>query len=275
MASQCWMTGGVEQAVRHCESGQLIISSGRHEVPFGLEGWLFGAYLAIGQPERTVALCRAQPAGRDTHGFTRIGLVFALKMSGSADEAMAAANGLIDVAEATHNPLALAYALHAYAYAFCDADSDRALVALRRGLAIAQDNGNRANETHIAALLCQVEARYGDPLAALDYFTVAILNYHDSGNPTVRVPLAALATFLDRLGHHEAAAILAGFADRSPLTAAVPEITTAITHLRDVLGEATYESLARKGETMTTAAMATYAYDQIDQARAELNAVSK
>ncbi|MGO9355493.1 MAG: hypothetical protein ACLP3C_33440 [Mycobacterium sp.] len=31
-----------------------------------------------------------------------------------------------------------------------------------------------------------------------------------------------------------------------------------------------YESLARKGETMITAAMATYAYDQIDQARAEL-----
>jgi len=37
-----------------------------------------------------------------------------------------------------------------------------------------------------------------------------------------------------------------------------------------VLGEATYESLARKGETMTTAEMVTYAYDQIDQARAEL-----
>ena len=55
----------------------------------------------------------------------------------------------------------------------------------------------------------------------------------------------------------------------------VPDIITAITHLRDVLGEATYESLALKGETMTTAAMVTYAYDQIDQARAELNAVSK
>ena len=37
----------------------------------------------------------------------------------------------------------------------------------------------------------------------------------------------------------------------------------------------TYEALAREGETMTTAAMVTYAYDQIDQARAELNAVSK
>ena len=37
----------------------------------------------------------------------------------------------------------------------------------------------------------------------------------------------------------------------------------------------TYESLARKGEAMTTSAMATFAYDQIDPARAELNAVSK
>ena len=74
---------------------------------------------------------------------------------------------------------------------------------------------------------------------------------------------------------YEPAATIAGFAF-SPLTAsAFPKITTAITHLRDVLGDQTYESLARKGETMTTAAMVTYAYDQIDQARAELNAVSE
>jgi hypothetical protein len=48
-----------------------------------------------------------------------------------------------------------------------------------------------------------------------------------------------------------------------------------IVHLRDVLGEQTYESLAHKGEAMTTAAIVAYAYDQIDQARAELNAVLK
>ena len=84
-----------------------------------------------------------------------------------------------------------------------------------------------------------------------------------------------LAAFSDRLGRYESAATIAGFAF-SPLTAAVlPEFNTAIAHLRDILGDQTYESLARKGETMTTAAMATYAYDQIDQARAELNAISK
>jgi hypothetical protein len=44
---------------------------------------------------------------------------------------------------------------------------------------------------------------------------------------------------------------------------AYPEMITAIAHLRDVLGNQTYESLARKGETMTTDEMATYAYAQI------------
>jgi hypothetical protein len=76
--------------------------------------------------------------------------------------------------------------------------------------------------------------------------------------------------FSDRLGRYEPAATIAGFA-LSPLVATgFPEITAAIAHLRDVLGEATYESLAGKGETMTTAAITTYGYDQIDQARAEL-----
>ena len=56
---------------------------------------------------------------------------------------------------------------------------------------------------------------------------------------------------------------------------AIRELGTAITRLRDVLGDHTYQSLARKGETMTTAAMVTYAFDQIDQARAELKAVVK
>ena len=94
-------------------------------------------------------------------------------------------------------------------------------------------------------------------------------------NTNIETPLAALAALFDRLGRHESAATIAGFA-LSPLTAlAIPELNTAIAHLRDVLGDQTYESLARKGETMTTAAMVTYAYDQIDQARAELNAVSK
>jgi hypothetical protein len=48
-----------------------------------------------------------------------------------------------------------------------------------------------------------------------------------------------------------------------------------IAHLRDELSDESYESLARKGEAMTTAEIVTYAYDQIDQARMALVDVSK
>jgi len=124
--------------------------------------------------------------------------------------------------------------------------------------------------------LSRLEAEYGDPLAALDHITLAIRNCLDSGNVTIiRNPLAMLAAVLDGLGRHESAATIAGFAD-SPLTAVgSPSIATTSAQLRDVIRGQMHESLARKSETMTTAAMATYAYDQIDQARTELNAVSK
>ena len=88
-------------------------------------------------------------------------------------------------------------------------------------------------------------------------------------------PWLSSPPFSNRLGRYEPAATIAGFAFSSLTAMWVPEINTAIAHLRDVLGDQTYDSLARKGKTMTTAEMATYAYDQIDQARAELKAVSK
>jgi predicted ATPase len=278
MASSCWWPGRIEAAVGYSDAGQLVIGSDRHdEVPFGLEGALGAAYLHFGHPERQVEWCRARLAfGRDTHGITRAFLTVALTVAGCGEEARAAANGLIEVAEATGNPAALSFALYAYGYAFGDADPAAALDAQRRGLVIAQESGNRNTETRIAGSLSRLEAEYGDPLAALDYFALAVRNFHDAGNTTmIRFPLAVLAAFFDRLGRDEPAAIIAGFAF-SPLTsAAYPELSTAIAHLREVLGDQTYESIARKGETMSATAMVTYAYDQIDQARAQLKAVAK
>ncbi|WP_308124107.1 hypothetical protein [Mycolicibacterium xanthum] len=271
-ASQCCLAGRPEAALRYSSAGQTVVSAGRGEVPFGLEEKLGAAFVFIGQPERAAEWCRTQLArGRDTHTLTWASLVLSLAIAGNFDEAQAAVTGLIDAAEETRNPHALSYALLARGFAYRDSDPVRALEDMRRGLVIAQDSGNRANESHVAGSLCRLEADHGDPLAALDYFSLSIRNYRDSGDTTsIRVPLAILAGFLDRIECHESAAIAAGFAfDR--LTAAwVPEISTTIAHLREVLGDRTYESLARKGETMTTAAIVTYAYDQIDQARSSL-----
>ncbi|WP_156686403.1 ATP-binding protein [Mycobacterium sp. Marseille-P9652] len=272
IASCCYATGRIEAAVGYSEAGQIFLGRSRDALLHGIEAWLGSVYQIIGQPERLAELCRAQLARRrDTHVHIRSWLVGALALAGSGAEARDCADGLIEDAETTGNPSELAFALGAYGAAFRDADPIGALHALGRGLVIAQDSGNRANVSILAIFLARLEAERAETLSAFDHLTLAIRDLHNAGNATaVRAPLAVLAALLDRLGHYEPAATIAGFA-LSPFSAsAVPEITTAITHLRQVLGDQTYESLARKGETMPTAEMVTYAYDQIDQARTEL-----
>ena len=272
IASLCYWTGRIEEAVGYSDAGQIVLGRSRDALPGGIEPWLGTVYLAIGQPERLAEWCRALLARRrDTHVQIRAWLVVALSLAGSGGEAMDSADGLIEAAQATGSPGWLAWALGAYGLAFRDADPVGALNALGRGLVIAQDSGNRSVTSILANTLARFEAEHGDPLAAFDHLTLGIRGYHNAGDTTtIRVPLAILAVLFDRLERYEPAATIAGFA-LSPIAAAgVPEITTAITHLRDVLGEATYESLAHMGEMMTVPEMVSYAFDQIDQARTEL-----
>ena len=224
-----------------------------------------------------VEWCRAQLArGRDTHTLTRAALGVALRIAGCGDDAMAAANGLIESAEATRNPFVLSFAILAYGFAFRDTDPDRARDALRRGLVIARDSGNRSASPSWRALC---------PTARPSMAT----RWRRSNTPlwpsattTTRVtpPISCRVGCPRRassIGSDVTSRRPPSPASRSdPLTAVwVPEFSTAVNHLRDVLGDQIYESLAREGETMTTAAIATYAYDEIDQARTKLNAVSE
>ena len=275
IASVCWMAGRVDAAIGYTDACQPLLSSEHCEVPFGVDGLIGSAYLAIGQPERWAESARAQLArGRGANPVARASLVLALAAAGWRDEALSAATGLIDAAEVSDNPTALSVALLAHGYIFREADPARAMAALRRGLTIAQDNGQRGYESDMASTLGRLEAAHGDPLAALDHLTVALRNYHNSGNTNqMNTTLVILAVVLDRLGHYESSATISGGSARNPFTTAfIPEFNTAITHLRDVLANQTYDSLAHTGANMTTAVMVTYASDQIDHARAELNA---
>ena len=243
------------------------------EVPFGLEGLGGGAYLMIGQPERYVEWCRNYlELGRDTHGLTRSALVNALVFAGSAEEAIIAADGLVEFAEATGNPWAISYALLSTAWAYRDADPLLALQVARRGLVTTRRTDNRFNESHSATVLSSLEIEYGDPLAALDYITLAIRNCHDSGSVAfLHSPLIHLAAILDRVGHFAGAAVVVSFAALNPMAVVSnPQIAATINHIRENLSTQTYDELVREGATMAPAAMVTYAYEQIDQARAAL-----
>ncbi len=136
---------------------------------------------------------------------------------------------------------------------------------------IAQDSGNRYVESNIAITLSRLAALQVDPSEAFDFLVLAIRNYQQSGSfALTHGPLGILAAFFDRLGCHEAAATIMGFAALPITRLAFPEVDAALTHLREVLGEDTYESFARTGANMTSAAMAAYAFEHIDLARADL-----
>ncbi len=257
MASHCWTAGRrVEEALRYSDAGQLRVLEGGGSAPSGFEGWLAGVYVHF-MPERAVGLLNALLAlGSDQYAVSGTGWVFALIRVGSHAQAIAAAKDLLDDADATPNPWKRSFVRLTYGIACCDADPQGARDAMRSGLVIAQDSGNRYNETHLASVLGRLDSEHGDPLAAFDHLVLAIRNYYDSGSTAVvRVPLSVLAALLHRLGRDGPAATVAGFAFSSLTAGWIPGLHTAITELRDVLGEQAFESLAGKGAAMTTAEM--------------------
>jgi hypothetical protein len=104
MASNCLAAGRIDEAIRYSDACQIVLARSHYALPHGLEGVLEGAYLYIGRPERYVEMCRAElRRRRDAPVTIRAGPVFALVFAGSGEEAMVAADGLIEAAEATGN----------------------------------------------------------------------------------------------------------------------------------------------------------------------------
>ena len=273
MAALCFTSGRIDAAVGYAGAGQEAVTSGRFdEVRKDAEASIGSPYSAIGQLGRWVEWCRTVIARRSgTNVHAQALLAIALKMAGADDEATAASEELLAAADTTDNPNLAAWALFAYGMAHRDVAPAAAYEALRRGLTIAQDSGSRQTESSIAGMLSLLAITHGEPADALDYVILPIRYYYDSGSFFLLPNALAVPTLLlDRLGHYEPAATISGFAVTTHTRSIAPEVDVAIAHLRRVLGDETYESLARKGATMTTAAMVTYAYDQIDQARAEL-----
>ena len=261
----------LDEAVRFLDTVRALTKSGRFDaVPFEVEAYLGGAYISKGEPKRWVELCRNIIARAEgTHTFTRACLAMALARAGARDEAMAASVDLLGAADVTDNPHVRSAALLAYGVAYRDDDPASAYEALRRGLTIARDSGNRHMESSLAVSLSRVAATHGSPAEAFDFITRAIRHYHDSATFWLLPnPLAILAALFDRLGHHDPAATICGFAATPLASTGLPEFNRTITHLREVLGDEVYESFARAGKNMTNAAMVAYAFDQIDRARA-------
>ncbi len=275
MASECYVAGRIDDSVQYAEAGRLAIETGQFDdVPHDFEAAaLGGGYITKGQPERWLDLCRnliERTPG--SHTYARAARVFAYTFTDANDEALAAAAGLLQAAEDSDVPSVSSFALFAWGWAHRDHDPQGAYQQLQRGLDIARDSGNRQVESHVVVNLTRLAAGHGDAVDVFELLTVSIRHYYDTGYFSLMPsPLAVLTAVLDRLGHYESAATISGYA-ATPLTwKGYPEMNSAIVHLREVLGEEAYESLARGGARMSNASVATYALEQIDRVRAAMS----
>ena len=88
MASLCYTAGRVEDAVRYCDDGKIVLGRNHDALPYGIEGGLGGAYIAVGQPERWAEVCRAELRRRDEAPLAiQAPLVLALAFAGRREEA--------------------------------------------------------------------------------------------------------------------------------------------------------------------------------------------
>jgi predicted ATPase len=273
MAARCLAASRFDVAVRYGEAALQAIDSKRFdEVPFDLDCEFGLIYMIRGEPERWITRCRNMIAERTgPHILPRVHLAMTLAMTGVQDEATTVSEDLRYADRITANPALICWALMGYGFIRLETDPASAFEAHQLGVKIAHETGNRLLETYHTGNVSRMMAKHGDSTETLNLFARSIRNYQDSGNYfMLPQPMAMLAHYFDRIGHYETAAILSGFATTSYATTYFPEIEPAITHLRDVLGEETYASLADRGAAMTNAAMVRYALEHIDRVRAEL-----
>jgi hypothetical protein len=268
-AAECYRTGRLTPAVEYADAGAALITDDRYSrSPFGIEPTaLGGTYITVGAADRWLELFRDTDT-TELNTFNQGSLVMALLTSGRLEEAKVACARLLSCIETTDNPGARAYGLLAYGYVRRIDDAAVAYDALRRGLSIAIDSGNRMTEAYLLVNLSSMVGTHGDAKDALDFLASAIENFADAGTYSHMVsPLGVLASALDRIGVHDGAAVIIGFAATAFARATFPEVAATETHLRQTLGDDEYARLRRLGENMANSAIAQYALEQIDRAR--------
>ncbi|WP_326548489.1 adenylate/guanylate cyclase domain-containing protein [Mycolicibacterium sp. ND9-15] len=272
-ATWCYTTGRFDDATVYARAALSALDSGRYEpVPFDFECTMGGFYAALGDPEVWSEICRKVIA-RDngTHVYARSALVASLAISDHLDEAIEESEDLPAVAEAEGNPQRTSFALFAYGVARRYSDPAAAYAAQSRALKIAQDSGSKQNVSFTSLALAMLAVRQARPLDALDNLALATQIRYDAGSfSLIDSPLAVLTVLFDQLQLYEPAARLAGRAATPMSEHAYPELAAAVEHLRSVLGDSTFEELARDGAAMGNAATVQFALEQIALARAKL-----
>ena len=274
-AANCMFLGRAEAAVGYGEAGLALLGDPRYDpVPADFDYFQLAlAHYHAGRPGKFLEVAEAGLArSSDPAVLLRSGVVMVLTSMRRFDEAMERAVDAVAAAEASALPWSLAWALYTFGQAFGGSDPARALVAMRRALSLARESNNRLLEAISARGLASLEARHGEPRAALDSFDQAIDSPSGSSG-MVTATLGELAVFFDRIGWLRAAATVYGASTRDVYAAnVVAGLARVAEHLRAELGADVFDDLESAGAGLDRGQAVRYAHTEIQNARAELAA---
>ena len=273
-ASVCSLTGRPEAGVAYASRAVALTADSRYEISDAawitfMEG---SAHRYAGRPERYVEICTelaARPGAAHVIGLC--GLLAVSPEVGHSDEARAIADHTLTAAHAHGNPVWIALALTGTGRAFADTDPDRALGALRQGLAYAGEHRLPYFEALLAREAALLETVYGPLEQALTLFDTAIDSFHRAGLVVwVVTILADLAVLFDRVERPELAATCYGAATHQGGAHQVPNLPAAVDRLRVGLGEETFDRCVAAGAAMEIGDAVRYARAQIQTTRHQL-----
>ena len=272
-AAHCFLTGRIDDSLRFGRAAVDLNDQPEYDpVPFAYCYLVLGStYSYAGQLDRnlqTAAACRQRSDDRLTAGPSQ--LAFGLAVAKRFDEAQTMAEEAVSATTASGIPSQIAFALVAYGRAFAETDPAQALVAMRRGLAVARASDNRWQEAMVGTELAALETAHGDASAALETLRLVIDSQFRAGDVvTLAYSLSNLAVVFDLLGRSEPAATMLGAVARTSPSLLLNECSAAIEHLNQVVGSDEVERHMRVGRTMDRGAATLYALSEIDLARDE------
>ena len=179
---------------------------------------------------------------------------------------------VVEAVDATGVPSSICLAYWAKGEAFSAIDPAIALDAYEHASAVARRSGNRFWEILVIPKVAALQARSGDPIAALDSFR-QMLNASRRSTDLMFAShgIGSLIVLLERLGRAQAAAtlhgVLSSMFDPSAFFAEFPE---TILRLRRDLGDAPFDEQRRKGAAMTHYEVTDYALSEVGTALASL-----
>ena len=170
--------------------------------------------------------------------------------------------------EATRIPSLIAVHALALGKTFAVSDPHRALASLEHGLEISRATRNRMWVNVLLPDAVALQARIGDPIAALVSFRDMITVWRSSADLWIfSLGMGSLVVLFDQLERWDEAATMRGTLDSAlQADALIQDLPEAIAHLREVLGDDVYESHYHHGAAMNVHQATDYAYEQVNLA---------